>query len=101
TAPRHVDKILSKPDIAVSEYAADHEMEPVDLSINAYLINTGAHLIPIDTGAGELFGATSGMLITNLEAAGYRPEQIDTILLTHIHADHSGVFQLGELETFP
>jgi glyoxylase-like metal-dependent hydrolase (beta-lactamase superfamily II) len=101
TAPRHVDKILSKPDIAVSEYAADHEMEPVDLSINAYLINTGAHLVLIDTGAGELFGATSGLLVTNLEAAGYRPEQIDTILLTHIHADHSGGLSIGGLREFP
>ncbi|MBB5327816.1 MBL fold metallo-hydrolase [Tunturiibacter gelidoferens] len=101
TAPRHVDKILSKPDIAVSEYAADHEMEPIDLSINAYLINTGAHLVLIDTGAGELFGATSGLLVTNLEAAGYRPEQIDTILLTHIHADHSGGLSIGGFREFP
>ena len=100
-APRHLDQILSKPDIAVAEYAADHEAEPVNLSINAYLINTGAHLVLIDTGAGELFGATSGMLITNLEAAGYRPEQIDTILLTHIHADHSGGLSIGGVKQFP
>jgi hypothetical protein len=43
TAARHLDQILSRPDIAVAEYAADHLPEPVNLSINAYLINTGSH----------------------------------------------------------
>jgi glyoxylase-like metal-dependent hydrolase (beta-lactamase superfamily II) len=89
-APRHMDQILSKPDVANAEYGGAHENEPIDLSINAYLINTGDHLILIDTGAGELFGSTSGALIANLKAAGVSPEKIDTILLTHIHADHSG-----------
>ena len=101
TAPRHIDEILSRPDIAQAEYAADHEPEPVALSINAYLINTGAHLVLIDTGAGELFGATSGMLTANLKAAGYQPEQIGTILLTHIHADHSGGLSIGGVRQFP
>ena len=90
TALRHVDQILSKADVVNAEFGADHEVEPIELSINAYLINTGAHMILIDTGAGELFGATSGKLTVNLKAAGIPPEQIDTILLTHVHADHSG-----------
>jgi glyoxylase-like metal-dependent hydrolase (beta-lactamase superfamily II) len=100
TAPRYMDQILSKPDIVRAEYTADREPQPVRLSINTYLINTGAHLVLIDTGAGELFGATSGMLIANLAAAGYEPEQIDTILLTHIHGDHSGGLSIGGLRQF-
>ena len=99
-APRHMDQILSKPDIAIAEYAADHEVQPVNLSINAYLINTGSCLILIDTGAGELLGTSSGLLISNLNAAGYQPEQIDTILLTHIHADHSGGLSVGGVRQF-
>ena len=101
TAPRHLDEILSRPDLAVAEYAGDHEAEPVSLSINAYLVNTGAHLVLIDTGAGELFGATSGMLVANLKAAGDSPQQIDTVLLTHIHADHSGGLSIGGIRQFP
>src|SRR5262249_8362930 len=101
TAPRHLDQILSKPDIVVAEYTANHQREPIGLSINAYLINTGAHLVLIDTGAGKLFGATSGLLITNLKAAGYQPDQIDTILLTHIHGDHSGGLSIKGARQFP
>jgi glyoxylase-like metal-dependent hydrolase (beta-lactamase superfamily II) len=101
--PRPMDRIFSEPAIAIAtrEYAANHEAPPISMSINAYLINTGARLILIDTGAGELLGATSGLLISNLNAAGYRPEQIDTILLTHIHADHSGGLSVGGVPQFP
>jgi glyoxylase-like metal-dependent hydrolase (beta-lactamase superfamily II) len=101
TAPRHLDQILSRPDIANAEFAADHEKEPIELSINAYLIDTGTHKVLIDTGAGELFGAASGKLIANLKAAGVLPGQIDTILLTHIHADHSGGLAVKGVMQFP
>lgn len=70
---------------------AQKNLQPqAETSINAYLINTGKQLILIDTGAGPLFGKLGGKLPDNLRAAGYPPEKIDTVLLTHIHADHSG-----------
>ena len=62
----------------------------VPTSINAYLIDTGTQRRLVDTGAGSLFGASGGHLLTSLRAAGYEPAQIDAVLLTHIHADHSG-----------
>ena len=101
TAPRDIAKILSKADIAALEYSSDHEKEPVSLSINAYVINTGSHWVLIDTGAGELFGALSGKLISNMRAAGIEPNQIDTVLLTHIHADHSGGLTISRIMQFP
>jgi glyoxylase-like metal-dependent hydrolase (beta-lactamase superfamily II) len=101
TASRHLDQILSNPALVREELNADQQSEPVVVSINAYLINTGSHLVLIDTGAGELFGAASGLLISNLKAAGYQPEQIDTILLTHIHGDHSGGLCVGGVRQFP
>lgn len=101
TASRHLDQILSDPGQVRDELSADHQSEPVPLSINAYLINSGSHVVLIDSGAGELFGPASGALISNLRAAGYTPGQIDVILLTHIHADHSGGLSVGGVRQFP
>jgi glyoxylase-like metal-dependent hydrolase (beta-lactamase superfamily II) len=63
---------------------------PVQGSINAFLVNTGSKLILIDTGAGALYGDCCGKLVANLRAAGYQPEQVDEILITHLHKDHAG-----------
>jgi beta-lactamase superfamily II metal-dependent hydrolase len=70
--------------------ARNFQKSPFDASDNAFLINTGAKLVLIDTGCGSLLGPTAGNLLTNLKAAGYRPEQIDEVYLTHMHADHAG-----------
>lgn len=59
-------------------------------AVNAYLVNTGDHLVLIDAGAGHLLGQALGRLLDNLKAAGYSPQQVDTVLLTHLHADHAG-----------
>jgi glyoxylase-like metal-dependent hydrolase (beta-lactamase superfamily II) len=64
--------------------------DPFELSVDAFLVNTGSKLVMIDTGAGVLFGPTLGKLLANLKAAGYRPEQIDEIYITHMHGDHIG-----------
>lgn len=59
-------------------------------AVNAYLINTGAHLVLVDAGAAKLFGPTLGNVVANMRAAGYEPEQVDTVVVTHLHGDHIG-----------
>lgn len=71
------------------------------LRINAYLINTGSKLVLIDAGAGAFFGPTVGKLVSNLQAAGYQPAQIDEIYITHMHVDHVGGLVSGEQGVFP
>jgi glyoxylase-like metal-dependent hydrolase (beta-lactamase superfamily II) len=61
-----------------------------ETSINAFLIDTGSKRILVDAGAGDLFGACCGHVPEMLAAAGYDVNSIDTILLTHVHGDHSG-----------
>lgn len=58
--------------------------------VNAYLINTGAKLILVDSGARDLFGPSTGLFPGNLADVGVKPEDIDQILVTHIHPDHVG-----------
>jgi glyoxylase-like metal-dependent hydrolase (beta-lactamase superfamily II) len=53
------------------------------------LVDTGGHRVLVDTGAGAMAPST-GRLLDNLRAEGIMPEDIDTVILTHGHADHIG-----------
>jgi len=53
------------------------------------LVNTGDHLVLVDTGAGSL-APTTGRLVQNMQAEGIGPGDIDTVILTHGHPDHLG-----------
>jgi glyoxylase-like metal-dependent hydrolase (beta-lactamase superfamily II) len=53
------------------------------------LVNTGDHLVLVDTGAGS-FAPTTGRLLQNMQAEGIGPGDIDTVILTHGHPDHLG-----------
>lgn len=59
------------------------------LSINAFLIYSAGRLALADTGSGTYLGPDAGHLASNLQAAVVDPASIDTILLTHMHPDHS------------
>jgi glyoxylase-like metal-dependent hydrolase (beta-lactamase superfamily II) len=91
---------ISKEEIE-RDIARDDLTLPVQGSINAFLINTGSKLILIDTGAGLLYGTCCNHLMANLRAAGYQPEQVDEILLTHLHKDHVGGVILDGKMAFP
>lgn len=89
------DKLLThiSPATLQAQMAKANLAVQAETSINAFVINTGKQLILVDTGAGPLFGDAGGHLPDNLRAAGIDPDAIDTVLLTHIHADHSGGVQ--------
>ena len=59
-------------------------------AVNAYLINTGSNLVLVDAGAAKLFGPSLGYVLQNMQAAGYEPAQVDTVVITHLHPDHMG-----------
>jgi len=87
-----MDKLMAgvAPDEFATALKKNHLTNPVDTSVNAYLINTGTKLVLVDTGAGSFFGPTLGRFLANLKASGYQPEQVDEIYLTHLHGDHIG-----------
>jgi glyoxylase-like metal-dependent hydrolase (beta-lactamase superfamily II) len=75
--------------------------DPVETSVNGFLINTGPKLVLVDTGTGTLFGPTLGKLLSNLRASGYGPEQVDEIYITHMHDDHVGGLSADGKRVFP
>jgi glyoxylase-like metal-dependent hydrolase (beta-lactamase superfamily II) len=86
-----IDQLLQQPAAQTQAQLQHYHLTlPVETSVNAYLVNTGDKLVLIDVGAGTLFGPTLGNVSKNLHAAGYRPEQVDEIYITHMHADHVG-----------
>ncbi len=102
TADLPVEKLLKQDtDLTKQELAQSYLKTPVETSVNAYLVNTGKRLVLIDTGAGELFGPTLGKLAANLKASGYRPEDVDDILITHMHPDHVGGLAIKGVVQFP
>jgi len=58
-------------------------------SVNAFLIHSRGRTAIVDTGSGNYLLPTAGFVQHNLAAAGIDPKSIDTVLLTHMHPDHS------------
>jgi glyoxylase-like metal-dependent hydrolase (beta-lactamase superfamily II) len=90
-----------KPQDVTKMLAQRFQKEPVPTSVNAFLVNTGSKLVLIDAGTGSLGGPTLGGIVNNLKAAGYQPEQVDEIYITHMHFDHVGGLMSGDKMAFP
>ena len=65
--------------------------------IGTWIVRTPEHLVLIDTGVGNdkkrdnaLWNLRQGGFLTDLEAAGGTPEQVDLVVITHMHVDHVG-----------
>ena len=58
-------------------------------SVNTFLIRSKGRTAIVDTGSGNYLQPTAGFVQRNLAGAGIDPKSIDTVLLTHLHPDHS------------
>jgi glyoxylase-like metal-dependent hydrolase (beta-lactamase superfamily II) len=77
---------------------------PTAKIVNTYspaLIDTGSDVVLVDTGLGEGGRARgAGMLREGLKTAGYSPDDITLVALTHMHGDHIGGFMEGGAPAF-
>jgi glyoxylase-like metal-dependent hydrolase (beta-lactamase superfamily II) len=73
------------------------------------VVNTGKQLVLFDSGNGALSREREqlrtrmppGRLVERLAKAGYQPEDIDVVVLTHGHPDHIGGLTEGGKPVFP
>jgi glyoxylase-like metal-dependent hydrolase (beta-lactamase superfamily II) len=77
---------------------------PTDKFVNGFsptLIDTGSEVILFDTGMGEGGRAAgAGHLLEGIAAAGYTPDQVSIVVLTHMHGDHIGGLMEGGVPAF-
>ncbi|XWN33636.1 MAG: MBL fold metallo-hydrolase [Devosia sp.] len=65
------------------------------LDTNVLVLDTGSHRILVDTGWGA-FAPQVGGLASRLRTHNIEPEDIDLILLTHLHPDHVGGLTIAD-----
>jgi glyoxylase-like metal-dependent hydrolase (beta-lactamase superfamily II) len=82
--------VMRNVDLEKANQALREAFRPVRrTSVNAFLIHSKGRLAIVDTGSGNYLQPTAGFVQRNLTAAGIDPKSIDTVLLTHMHPDHS------------
>lgn len=87
----------------VAELMAAHGMpsDKMEIGFTQTLVNTGSELILFDTGNDKTKRATAGNLRANMAKAGYTPEDVDIVVLTHFHGDHIGGMVVEGKPAFP
>lgn len=72
--PQELDRALREAGLTPGEL--------LTLDLNFLVVNTGEHVVLIDSGAGNI--------VAGLQEAGIDPTSIDTVVLSHAHPDHIG-----------
>jgi len=88
---------------AVAAYAEANNLpgQRMEIGFTPVIVNTGNELVLFDTGNGAGRRPNAGALTARLAEAGYSADQIDLVVLTHLHPDHIGGLMEDGKPAFP
>lgn len=72
----------------ITELLQQAGQDQIATNFNAVLIRQNGRVILADAGPRDLFGPDCGFLRDGLAELGVSPDQVDTLLATHLHPDH-------------
>ena len=101
--PPHPTYAGNLPAEKVAEVAKANGVSPTKFEhvyVNT-LVNTGKELVLFDTGNGKSRDPNLGKLRALLAEAGYKPEQVDIVVITHGHPDHINGLVDGDKPAYP
>jgi glyoxylase-like metal-dependent hydrolase (beta-lactamase superfamily II) len=81
---------LTPEDVSAVLGAAGQPTDKLSLSVHPLLVKSADRVLLFDTGAGTLFGPSTGKLGASLAEAGIDPASVTDIFITHSHGDHVG-----------
>lgn len=76
--------------LAAALQAQGIRLDALENHLNCLLVNTGSQRVLIETGLGSDAGPQVGQLPAHLRTAGFSPEDIDIVFVSHGHPDHIG-----------
>ncbi len=82
------------------------EYNRIEMATNCLLIRTSEYQILVDTGYGNkmsekergIYNMSGSSLMDSLAAKGVKPDEIDIVILSHLHFDHAGGATIADLE---
>jgi glyoxylase-like metal-dependent hydrolase (beta-lactamase superfamily II) len=75
-------------DVQAALEAAFQPPDTVVIPFTTTVLRTGGRVIMIDAGTGGLLAPTAGTWMGNFTAAGFAPEEVELIIVSHFHGDH-------------
>lgn len=88
-------------EVARTEAIARFGQPKISIDVNCFLLRGANGITLVDAGTGSAWGAALGHAHAALKAAGIQPEEVDRVLITHLHGDHAlGLFD-GEQPWLP
>ena len=86
------------PKVAWENSVVTDRKNRMTLGLNCLLLHTNGYNVLVDTGVGskdlhadkESLGLVPSRLLRGLKTMGLAPKDIDAVILTHLHFDHSG-----------